>query len=39
VRDYAAKQELDDVDAARQKGMDEMSETYNKTGRELYKSV
>jgi len=39
VREYAAKQELDDVDAARQKGMAEMSETYNKTGRELYKSV
>jgi len=39
VRDYAAKKELDDVDAALQSGMEEMADTYNQSGRELYKRV
>ncbi|MDP1932816.1 MAG: phosphomethylpyrimidine synthase ThiC [Gammaproteobacteria bacterium] len=39
VRDYAAKKELDNVDAALQSGMEEMADTYNQTGRELYRRV
>ena len=39
VRDYAAKKELDDVDAALKTGMDEMAEEYNQQGRKLYHKV
>lgn len=39
VRDYAAQKELDDVEAARKSGMEEMAETYNSSGRELYRKV
>jgi len=39
VRDYAAQRALDTVDAALQTGMEEMADTYNQTGRELYRRV
>ena len=39
VRDYAAKNALDSVDEALQSGLDEMADTYNQTGRELYRRV
>lgn len=39
VRDYAAKMELDDVDAAIKSGMEEMAEEYNQQGRQLYHKV
>jgi len=39
VRDYAARKELEDVDVALQSGMEEMADTYNQSGRELYKRV
>ena len=39
VRDYAAAQEIADVDEAMQTGMDAMSEEYKKTGRQLYRKV
>ncbi len=39
VRDYAAKNALESVDVALQSGLDEMAETYNQTGRELYRRV
>ncbi|MEX0964686.1 MAG: phosphomethylpyrimidine synthase ThiC [Pseudohongiellaceae bacterium] len=39
VRDYAAKKELEDVDAALQSGMEEMAEEYNQQGRKLYHKV
>jgi phosphomethylpyrimidine synthase len=39
VRDYAAQKELDNVDSALQTGMEEMADTYNQTGRELYRRV
>lgn len=39
VREYAAAKEIDDVDSALKSGMEEMADTYNKTGRELYRSV
>jgi len=39
VRDYAAKKELDDVDAALRSGMDEMADEYNQQGRKLYHKV
>jgi len=39
VRDYAAKNALESVDDALQSGLDEMADTYNKTGRELYRRV
>jgi phosphomethylpyrimidine synthase len=39
VRDYAAKNALESVDVALQSGLDEMADTYNQTGRELYRRV
>ena len=39
VREYAAAKEIADVDSALASGMEEMADTYNKTGRELYRSV
>ena len=39
VRDYAAQKALDNVDAALQTGLEEMADTYNQTGRELYRRV
>lgn len=39
VREYAAKKEIESIDNALQVGMDEMAETYNHTGRELYRRV
>ncbi len=39
VRDYAAQNELDNVDEAIQSGMDEMAEEYNQQGRKLYHKV
>jgi len=36
VRDYAAQNNMDDMDTALQTGMDEMAEEYNQTGRKLY---
>jgi len=38
VRDYAAKQELDEVEAAK-KGMEEMSDKFKQTGSEIYHEV
>ncbi|WP_373088514.1 phosphomethylpyrimidine synthase ThiC, partial [Sneathiella sp.] len=39
VREYAAAKEIADVDSALKAGMEEMADTYNKTGRELYRSI
>ncbi len=39
VREYAAAKEIADVDKALTSGMEEMADTYNKTGRELYRNV
>jgi len=39
VRDYAAKNALENVDEALQSGLDEMADTYNQTGRQLYRPV
>ncbi len=39
VRDYAAQKELENLDSALQSGMEEMADTYNQTGRELYRRV
>ena len=39
VRDYAAQKELENLDSALQTGMEEMADTYNQTGRELYRRV
>lgn len=39
VREYAAAREIADVDSALSSGMEEMADTYNKTGRELYRRV
>ena len=39
VRDFAAARELEDVDAALRTGMEEMADTYNQTGRKLYRKV
>jgi phosphomethylpyrimidine synthase len=39
VREYAAKKEIESIDNALQVGMEEMAETYNHTGRELYRRV
>jgi len=36
VRDYAAKNQLDDVEEALQAGMEEMADEYNEQGRKLY---
>jgi phosphomethylpyrimidine synthase len=38
VRDYAAKKELDEAEAAK-KGMEEMSDKFKKTGSEIYHEV
>jgi phosphomethylpyrimidine synthase len=38
VRDYAAKQELDEAEAAK-KGMEEMSDKFKQTGSEIYHEV
>ncbi|MFT6101944.1 MAG: phosphomethylpyrimidine synthase [Candidatus Endobugula sp.] len=38
VRDYAAKKELDEAEAAKQ-GMEEMSDKFKKTGSEIYHEV
>ncbi len=39
VREYAAAKEIADIDTALTSGMEEMADTYNKTGRELYRKV
>ncbi len=39
VRDYAAKKEIEDVENALKSGMEEMADTYNESGRELYRKV
>ena len=39
VREYAAKKEIEDVDNALKSGMEEMADTYNESGRELYRKV
>ena len=39
VREYAAAKEISDIDKALTSGMEEMADTYNKTGRELYRNV
>ena len=39
VREYAAAKEIADIDKALTSGMEEMADTYNKTGRELYRKV
>ena len=39
VRDYAADRELDNIDSAREKGMNEMSEEFRKQGSEIYSKV
>jgi phosphomethylpyrimidine synthase len=39
VRDYAAAKEIEDVDNALQTGMEEMADTYQQTGRQLYRRV
>lgn len=39
VREYAAAKEIADIDKALTSGMEEMADTYNKTGRELYRNV
>lgn len=39
VREYAAAKEIADIDQALSSGMEEMADTYNKTGRELYRNV
>lgn len=39
VREYAAAKEIADVDNALKSGMEEMADTYNQTGRELYRRV
>ncbi len=39
VRDYAAKKEIEDVENALKSGMEEMADTYNESGRELYRRV
>lgn len=39
VREYAAAKEIADIDKALASGMEEMADTYNKTGRELYRNV
>lgn len=39
VREYAAKKEIEDVDYALKSGMEEMADTYNESGRELYRKV
>lgn len=39
VRDYAAKKEIEDVANALKSGMEEMADTYNESGRELYRKV
>jgi phosphomethylpyrimidine synthase len=38
VRDYAAKQELDEAEASK-KGMEEMSDKCKETGSEIYHEV
>jgi len=39
VREYAAKKEIEDVENALKSGMEEMADTYNESGRELYRKV
>ena len=39
VREYAAAKEIADVESALKSGMEEMADTYNQTGRELYRRV
>ncbi len=39
VRDYAAQKDIENVEAALKSGLDEMAETYNQSGRELYRRV
>lgn len=39
VREYAAAKEIADVDNALKTGMEEMADTYNQSGRELYRRV
>lgn len=39
VREYAAQKEIDDVAKALESGMEEMADTYNESGRELYRQV
>ena len=39
VRDYAAKQGIDDVDQAVDNGMEEMAVEFKKQGSEIYREV